>query len=120
MAHVLGPITLSLSGLRTFNIGIAPTWLHLTVCEKITGDTVSHFSFGKAETGSQYCMSTFADTAGADSFNSSAHIVQHYERVGGSITKVLSASFDSFTATGFKLNVDIPNSNYKVLVEAGN
>ncbi len=127
MARYLGYVTLSgTPGLKTFNLtGIttAPTWATLTVCEKSTTDTAAHTSEGKILVTPNYtrqrCQSTYADTSGADSFNSSTHCVQHYERVSGSITKVLSASFDSFTSTGIKLNVDIPNADYQLLIEAG-
>lgn len=121
MPRALGNITLNSAGTgKTFNLGLAtpPTWAHFTVCEKTTGDTVAHFSFGKATATKQVCQSTYSDTIGSDSFNSSAHVVQHYERVGGVITKVLSASFNSFTSSGIKLNVSIPNADYQVLVEA--
>ncbi len=120
MARVLGNITLGSSGLQTFNLGLAPTWATLTVCEKVGADSAAHKSEGKMTATKQVCHSTFSDTTGSDSFNSSAHVVQHYERVGGAITKILSASFDSFTASGIKLNVDTANPNYQVLVEAGN
>lgn len=121
MAHVAGTLTLSSAGNgKTFNLGIAPTWAKFTVCEKSGGDLESHRSQGIATSTFEFCMSTFADATGGDSFNSNAHVVQHYERSGGVITKVLSASFNSFTATGLKLDVDIANANYQVLVEAGN
>lgn len=121
-----GTLTLNNTGLQTFNLEFssAPTWAHLTVCEKYTGDNVAHLSIGKVNTTPsgirQFCQSTFADPSGSDSFNSNAHVVQHYERFNGNITKMLSASFDSFTTTGIKLNVDIAHGGYQVLVEAGN
>lgn len=121
MAFVAGTLTLSSAGNgKTFNLGIAPTWVRFTVCEKSGGDLESHRSYGVAAASFQFSMSDFADATGGDSFNSNAHVVQHYERSGGVITKVLSASFNSFTASGIKLNVDIANANYQVLVEAGN
>lgn len=122
MARALGTVTLDTAGTQTFNLGIAPTWVTLTVCaSNATTDTVDHKSEGKATAVKQYCQSTFCDdSSGKRSFNSSAHVVQHYERVSGSITKVLSASFSAFTTNGITLNVDTPHSNYKVLIEAGN
>src|ERR1051325_248088 len=109
----LGNLTISGgAGLKTYNIGFQPTWITMTVCEKVGGDTISHKSEGKVLLDSTYtggfrqrCQSTCGDNF---SINSSAHCVQHYEAPG---VKVLSASFDSITATGFKLNADITNTN---------
>lgn len=125
MARILGSTTLTLTPTQTISLGFQPTWAIITVSEKSGSDNAAHTSEGKVNTNPgptvyQYCQSTFADADGADTFKSSAHLVQHYERVGGVITKVLSASFHSFTPSGIKLNVDIPNNNYQVLIEAGN
>lgn len=113
---------MSSAGIVTINLGMtsAPTWAHFRVCEKFTGDNVAHFSFGTADASFQFCMSAFADPSGSDSFNSNSRVIQHYERYSGSITKMLSASFDSFTTNGLKLNVDIAHGGYQVLIEAGN
>lgn len=122
MSRTQGFITLNLSGLRTFNLGLpsAPTWANFIVTERSTGETVAHISIGKTlGPTKQHCMSTFADSSGQDSFRSNTHVVRHYERIGGVITLILSASFDSFTASGIRLNVDVANANYQVLVEAG-
>lgn len=114
MAHALGTITLSTTGLKTFNVGATstPYFLILTVCSTTGTDTENHKSEGKAKVGYQFCQSTCGDK----SRNSSAHVVRHY--VAGSPTPVLEASFDSFTANGFKVNVTIASTAYQVLVDA--
>lgn len=123
MTRQEGYITLAATGLNTFNLGFstAPTWAEFIVSEKTTGDNVAHLSIGSALLSTnQHCNSTYADAIDGDTFKSNAFVVQHYERVSGSITKILSASFDSFTTSGIKLNVDIANNTYQVLVKAGN
>lgn len=117
--RVAGIVTLG-SPTSNINLGFQPTWMKLSVCERNSSDSVAHKSEGIVEGMFQYCQSTFADDQGGDSFNSQAHVVQHYERIGGVISKVLSSSFTAFTATGVALNNDIPNTAYKVLLEAGN
>lgn len=117
-----GTFTITTTGLVTYNLGLTTraTWAEFHVCEKRTGDDVSHRSIGWFTEGSnQFCMSTFSDPSGSDSFNSNAHVIQHYERFKGNITKMLSASFDSFTSTGFKLNVQNSHSGYQVFVIVG-
>jgi|GEM_PF-5667894 len=115
MAHVLGPITLSSVGTgKTFNLGTpsAPHFLICTVVSSTGTDGENHRSEGKATATYQFCMSTCGDK----SRNSSAHVVRHY--VAGSSTPVLEASFNSFTATGIKLDVTIANTGYQVLIDA--
>jgi hypothetical protein len=119
MSYVTGRVTISGTPTQTIVVGFQPTWARFTVGGK-GSDTVTHFSFGATDGTNQSVQSTFGDTTGGASFNSGSKLISHYERVSGSITEVLSASFNSFTATGIKLNVSIANTGYSVTLEAGN
>lgn len=118
MAHASGRFTLSGTGLSTFALGFQPTWANFRVTGK-AGDTVCHGSWGGTDGTNQNCGSTYMDTTGGASFDVNTKVVSHYDRVAGTITEVLSASFDSFVATGVKLNVAIANTNYKVTIDCG-
>lgn len=119
MAYATGRFTLSATGLTTLGIGFQPTWARFRVTGK-TSDTVSHLSLGGADGTNQNCGSTYMDTTGGASFDVNTKVVSHYERSGGVITEVLASAFDSFVATGVKLNTSIANVNYKVTIECGN
>lgn len=119
MAYATGRFTLSTTGLSTFVLGFQPTWATFRVTGK-AADTANHMSLGGTDGTNQNCGSTYMDTTGGASFDVNTKVVSHYERSGGTITEVLSASWDSWTATGVKLNVATANTNYKVTIECGN
>lgn len=119
MAYFTGRLTLSATGLSTFVIGFQPTWARFRVTGK-AADTTNHASLGGTDGTNQNCGSTFMDTTGGASFDVNTKVVSHYERSAGTITEVLSASWDSWTATGIKLNVAIANTAYKVTIDCGN
>lgn len=119
MSRTTGRLTLSITGLSTFVLGFQPTWATFRVTGK-SGDTVSHVSLGSTDGTNQNCGSTYMDTTGGASFDVNTKVVSHFERSGGTITEVLSASWDSWTATGVKLNVLIANTAYKVTIDCGN
>lgn len=111
MVLAQGFLTLSTSGLNTFNLGTSttPQWIDVVVCAKI-GDTQPHLSLGYGIAGNQRCFSI-----ATKSYNSSMHIARHYEGT----TLVLSAKLHAFTSTGVQFNVDVPNTAYQVFVRVG-
>jgi hypothetical protein len=119
MSYVNGQITLGATGTKNVTIGFQPTWVRFVVSAKGTGDTAAHMSVGVGSTSNQSCDSFFADTTGAKSVQSTSKVVSHYERVSGSITEKLAASFTGTSATGFSLNVTAADTGYTVDIEAG-
>ena len=114
-----GQITLSTTGLKSFNLGMQPTWVRFYVGQRTgTTEIINHTSTGITDGIHQYCISTFTDANGSTTKNSNK-VVSHYERIGG-IVEVLSATFDSFYTSGIKLNVTVANANYPVIIEFGN
>lgn len=128
--YYVGSITLGTSGTaKAFNVGFQPTWAEFMVCGKNTGttDAVLHCSEGAVDTTKYtYCASTYSDTTGASSEmivgdgTSIFKVVKQKERVGGAISTVLDADFNSFYSSGIKLNVNTPNTQYPVIVRCGN
>jgi len=121
MSYYTGRLTISSSGINTFTVGFAPTWARFRVSQKVgTVETTNHLSLGGTDGTRQNCSSFFTDGSGNTCFDTNTKVVSHYERVGGTVTEVLAATFDSFTATGVKVNASIPNASYQVTLECGN
>lgn len=118
--RVTGTTTFTGTGIKTISVGFQPTWARFVVCSKTSSQNFSHMSIGETDGTTQWCASSFQDTTGGQSINTTSKVVSHHERSGGVITEVLSASFDSFTATAIKLNVSVGNGNYQVLLTCGN
>lgn len=121
MSYKLGTITLDTTGLKTFSLGTSstPTAASIVVQNKNgVAETALHVSIGSCSISGQRCTSYIKDGVGPFTFDSTTKVVSLYEISGGVATEVLSASFDSFTASGIKLNVSIANANYKVYIRA--
>lgn len=70
--------------------------------------------------GYQSCFSAVYDGTNEETktYTSNTRCILVREFQSGSWVTVLDASFNSFTATGFKLNVAVGNSNYPVYVKS--
>lgn len=111
--------TLAPVGLRTFSPGFLCVGYRITVAGRFGGgDPYDHTSIGGSDGTRQHVVSTFNDATGRTSMTTTAKVVSHYERVGGVITEVLSATHDSFQPTGPRINITISNVNYQVIIEA--
>jgi hypothetical protein len=121
MSRITGTVTFGTLGIKTISVGFQPTWAEFRVCQKVaTPQAFTHLSLGGCTPTAQNVTSTFQDTAGGTSVNDLTKVVSHFERDGsGNIIEVLSASFDSFTATALKVNVTIGNPNYQVILTCG-
>lgn len=119
MGYKLAVSTLSSSGSNTLNMGTPsiPTSATLIVQNKTgTAETVKHISIGTADGSGQRVTSYFKDGTTPTTFDSTSKCIAHYERVGGVITEILSATFTTFTSSGLTLNVTTPNANYNVYI----
>lgn len=119
MSYAAGQVTITQSPTQTISLPFTPTWARFTVSAK-GSDSVTHFSFGATDGTNQSNQSTYGDTTGGKSVTSTTKLISHYERVSGTITEVLSASFNSFVTNGIKLNVTTINTSYPVTLEVGN
>lgn len=122
MANFDSTITLATAGTaRNFTgFGFQPTHLTFRVCAKgATSASSAVFTYGTVDvTGYMTCTTTYSDSTGYQSKNYTDRCVSVWERVSGTLTEVLRANFNSFTADGFKLDVITQNANYQVFVEA--
>lgn len=121
MSVICATTTLSIAGVKNINLGFQPTSVELLVGSKFQAtDAVNHTSNGDCDGTRQHVISTFSDDIGGMTVNSSSKFVSHWERVGGNMAEVLSANFNSWTSTGIKINVVIPNIGYQVIIRARN
>jgi hypothetical protein len=118
MAYFTGTIAHGTTGTKTITVGFQPMGMRITVGASFgTGDNYSHRSTGVADGSWQYVDSFFQDSTGGKTVSTDTKLVSHYERVGGVITEVLSATFNSFTATQVKYNITKATPAYNLLVE---
>lgn len=122
MSYYCGRVTISSSGNNSFSgPGFQPTWIRIRVSQKngVT-ETCSHLCIGSADGTRQNCSSIYSDATSSKTVDSGTQLISHWERVSGTLTEVLAATFGSFDASGYTINASVPNSNYKVTVECGN
>ena len=111
--------TLSSTGTNTLTgFPFQPVGAIITVSSKNGSDGTVNFSEGTCDGTHQSVRSIFQDASGSKSIRSNTKCVSHYERVSGTISEVLAASFSSFTSDGISFNVTTANSNYQINVKA--
>lgn len=121
MAYKIGTVTYGTSGLKTINLGTTstPTRADFVVQNRygVNEGTLRHVSIGYADASGQRVTSYLKDGAVTADFDSTAKVISVYEIVGGVVTEVFSATFDSFTSTGVKINVTVPNVAYLIYLK---
>lgn len=118
MAYFTGTISHGTTGTKTITCGFAPIYAKITVAAQVgTVDGVIHKSEGWTDGTVQYYNTIYSDTTGHQTICGNTKLVSHYARVGGVITEIINATFNSFTATQFKYNVNTANANYQYFVE---
>lgn len=117
-----GRVTLSSTGDNIFNsIGFQPTWIRARVSQKYgVAEICSHLSLGSADSINQNCSYEYNDVSGYTCGETNAKLISHWEKVGGILTEVISATRKSFDPNGFTITTALGNPNYKVHIECGN
>lgn len=121
MSNFFGGATIASTGspITISGVGFTPTNLKFTVTSKSNSSAnVLHALGWVDETGYQGADSMYGDSTGHESKHWTTKCLYVRDRVGGVMTTVLEATFHSFTADGFKLNVTTANPNYQVWIEA--
>lgn len=121
MSHATGRVTLSITGDNSITgLGFQPTWMNIRVSKKngVT-ETVIHECLGNADGTNQNCSYIYGDGTNFKTDDFNTKIVSHWEKVSGTWTEVLSATFKQFDTDGFTLTTVAGNTNYKVTFEAG-
>lgn len=118
----VGTFTLSSTGIKTFTgMGFQPKMMQFTVSQIFATpqNTVAHLSTGFTDGITSRSHAILADATGNHTRrhpNPSAdnYCVVHYERVGGTVTKIISAKHVSFNPDGFTVDCDAANVNYTI------
>lgn len=118
MNYYAGTISHGSTGIKTITCGFQPVSAKITVSAQFsTTDSVLHKSEGWTNGTNQFYNTIFSDATGRQTISGSSKMVSHYDRVAGTITEVVNVTFNSFTATQFKYNVNTANANYQLFVE---
>lgn len=122
MGYYCGRVTVSSTGANAFTgVGFQPTAVRIRVSQKVgTTETCNHLCIGTADGTRQNCSSMYTDATGSTTKDVNTKLISHWERVSGTLTEVLAATFTSFDADGYTFNASTPNANYQVTVEAWN
>lgn len=119
MAYKTGTASYGSTGTKTITVGFQPVGLRITTGAAFGGpDGYFHYSTGRTDGTVQTCNWGFVDNSLRDSDNSSSKLVSVRENSGGSLVEVVNVSFNSFTATQFKINVNTADANYQLFWEA--
>lgn len=119
MSNIHGPLTLSSTGNSSFTgFGFRPTELEFYIGGKNGNASAVQFSIGSVDETGYVGAKYFVDGLAAK--DSSSKCILHYENVSGVLTKKLEATFVSFDADGFTINVTAFDTAYPVFVRARN
>lgn len=121
MSYWTGRVTVSSTGSNSFTgVGFRPTWMRIRVSKKnSTTETVCHLCMGSADGTNQNCSYIYGDSTSHKTDDMNTKLISHWERVSGTLTEVIAATFGSFDADGFTINATTPSASYKVTVECG-
>lgn len=113
MAYYSARLTHSTTGVKTRTPGFQPAGARITITAQdgSTPQTWIQRSVGTTNGTDHYTEIQYGDvTTGLKSKNDTTCIASHYDKISGTWTEVLRATFDSFTSTQFKYNVTVAGS----------
>lgn len=120
----LGSFTPTPTGNKTLNLAgtETPSYIDFWVGPRnATTETVDMVSIGSVDitNGNATWQSNYSDTTGQQTKNgfgssTGSSCLQHYNRVAGTISKIIDLTFVSAASGAFTVNVGTANANYKV------
>lgn len=103
------------TGIQSLYTGFLPVCVEITVGQKYnTTQNFTHLSIGAGDNNYQRVTAIYQDSTGGKTVTTDGKIVSVWERVGGTLTEVLSLSISSFTSNTVEFNVTTANSNYSL------
>jgi len=120
MSYYFTRVTHATTGVKTRTVGFQPVGARITIGAK-DGATQTWIqkSVGITDGTNHVCFSEWGDTtSGLKSKKDTTVLASQWDKVAGVWTEVISATFDSFTATEFKYNVTAGSANFTFIVEA--
>lgn len=124
MAMELSSFTASPSGNNTLNLATSftPTFIDFWVGPRnATTEVVNMASFGSVDitNGRAGWQSNFTDGTGSQTkagsgTSTGSSCLQHYNRVSGTITKIIDMTFVSVAAGSYTVNLGTANGSYKI------
>lgn len=111
------PVSTGSTSLTGF--GFQPNEVEIELCQKTsTAEAFVHYSSGSADGTRQGCVSIYSDATSSQSKESNAKIISHWNRVTGTLTEVIAATFTSFDADGVTLNFSATITGYHMHIRA--
>lgn len=120
MSYKRTTISFGSTGVKSISwpFGTLPIGCRITLGGRFSStDSCNHLSIGNSNGSTQSFHSTYSDNQGHQTISGINKLVSHYERIGGVITEVVSATINSFSTTDIKINVTTANPNYQFHVE---
>lgn len=119
MSYFLTTASHSTTGVKTITCGFQPIGARITVSAKSGGQTYAHQSVGTTDGTNTVTDSWYQDATRGKTDRYTDRIVSQWEwDSGGSVwSEKTKATFDSFTATEFKYNVNTADVNYQYFIE---
>ncbi len=117
MSNFFGGFTIVNTGVQTYSgVGFQGTEIEFFCGSKNGSSTsVDQQLIGSVDSTSYNQAKTwFRDSTGFKYIEYTDRCISVWERVSGTLTEVIRASFHSWTADGFKLNVTTANANYTI------
>lgn len=117
MSNFKGGFTISNTGIQTYSgVGFQGSEIDFYLGSKNGSSTSLDQQLIGSVDSSGYCQAKtwFRDSSGFKYIEYTDRCIAIWERVAGTLQLVLNATFDSWTADGFKLNVATANANYQV------
>lgn len=122
MSSCVGAVTFGTTGspITVSGVGFTPTEVEFFVGAKTGSSAALQIMRGAADGTNQWYLDDTFDGTNRKSITGTNKCISVYEWNGSNYAEVLSATFHSFTADGFKVNVTIANSDYQVKFLARN
>lgn len=119
MSYFTGSTSHNTTGIKTVTVGFQPIGMRMTVGQKDGAtDTTTRYAWGVTDGTNQFSVTTFRDGTGAQTTTTASKLLSVFDRSGGVIAEVVQVTFNSFTATQVKYNVNTANVNYTIIIEA--
>lgn len=124
MSYYIEYVSYNTTGIKTITSGFQPDRLRITYGARFgtTETNAMRWSEGIVDgVGTSFYNSTFIDSTGKQQKNggaaASGKIVSVWDRVSGTLTEVIAGTFDSFIATGAKINYSATTNVWQACVE---
>ncbi len=118
MAYYTTRASYGTTGVKTITCGFQPVGMRISVGAKNgTAASTLQKCVGTADGTRQNYISEFVNVNFKQTKDSNDKIIRHFEDVAGTLTEVITGTWDSFTATEGKFNLSTTTNTYSLTIE---